>query len=349
MRITKRSQQFVTFLKQNLTTSKAVVVLHDNPDPDTLAAGLCLKKIFENAYKVPTTIVYGGIVGRAENRKMVQACGIQAQKVRNYKEDSDTFVAVVDTQPGVGNNVLEPTAKVDVVVDHHPRVRSTWKMPWVDVRPKYGATATIALEYLLAHNLELTKPEATALLYALKSETQDLGREASVADRRAYFYLFPKSDFNVLFQIANAEVTREYFQVLARALENAKIHNNVLVSALGEIEIADYVAEVADMLLRLKGVNWTFVLGRFKGAMILSMRTLQHDSDAGMVMKQVVEGLGTGGGHEMMAGGRIDEIKEVDGAEPMEEELSSRFLRALRKRSKGQELLDGPPANKPPQ
>ena len=41
------------------------------------------------------------------------------------------------------------------------------------MRPEYGATATLAAEYLLASGLRVTANEATALVYAIRTETLD--------------------------------------------------------------------------------------------------------------------------------------------------------------------------------
>ncbi len=341
MKIPKKSMRFVDFLKARFAGrgGRALIAVHDNPDPDTLAAALCLKRIFESSYGVEAVIGYGGIVGRAENREMVRLCGIPLERMARLDPKVFDYRATVDCQPGSGNLSLPPELPVDIVLDHHPRKPATRNIPWVDIRTKYGASATLALEYLLAHDLEPTRTEATALLYALKSETQDLGRESGPADRRAYFHLFPKADFSLLFDIVHAEVTKDYFRVLNRALENAKLHNDVLISSPGAVDLPDHVAEVADMLLRLKGIAWTLVMGRYNNQLFLSIRALRRDVDAGEIMQGLVDGLGNGGGHEMMAGGRVDLPSEGMTFEELETELSARFLKALRKRSPGAGLL----------
>lgn len=340
MRILKRSRQVIEFLKENLKDKKALVVMHDNPDPDCIACGICLKKIFEDIYNTPTTLVYGGVIGRSENKKMVVECNVPVKRIDSVKMDDFNFIVAVDSQPGSGNTALKPDHKVDMVIDHHPRKKTTKNIPWVDIRNNYGATATIAYEYCMAHNLEFNKLEATAILYALKTETKDLGVEAGPADKRAYLSLLPKSDFEILFNIVHAEVSKEYFLVLAKAMENARIHNNVLVTSAGEIKTPEYVAEVADMLLRLKGVHWTFVSGQCKNSLYVSIRTSNREANSGEIMQQVVEGFGTGGGHDSMAGGKIDKLPDNMTLEEMEEKLAQRTLRALKKRSQGEELLE---------
>ena len=53
---------------------RALLLPHDNPDPDSLAAALGLSKLLEREGMV-CTIGMAGIIGRAENRAMVRELG----------------------------------------------------------------------------------------------------------------------------------------------------------------------------------------------------------------------------------------------------------------------------------
>ncbi len=340
MRIKKRSREFVEYLKNRLgPEDRALVALHDNPDPDCIASGLCLKTIFERVYHVPTVLAYDGLLGRTENRKMVEVCGIDLEKVEDIDKDSFSFVATVDSQPSAGNTFVDDSFKVDMILDHHPRLSRKRNVPWVDIRLKYGACVTIALEYLLAHDIEPDNGLSTALFYALKSETQDLGREASSADRQAYFYLLTRANFKSVYSIVNADLSREYFRSVFSGLDHARIHKDTLVTFIDKVETPDYVAESADRLLRLEDIAWTLVMGLHDDNMHLSIRTARRDADAGEIMHRLLKGMGTGGGHEMIAGGQIS---GVDGERYMElyEKLSKRFLNLLHKRAPGSDLLE---------
>lgn len=339
MKATKRSRQFVEFLRGRMKKGKALIVMHDNPDPDCFASAMCLKRIFEQAYRTPTTLAYGGVIGRAENRKMLAECRIQVQRMDQIRLEDYSYTVTVDSQPGGGNTVLKSPSQADMVIDHHPRKATTRNIPWVDIRTKYGATSTITFDYCIAHGLDFSKNEATALMYALKTETKDLGAEAAPADRRAYMHLLPRSDFNSLYNITHAEVSKEYFIVLSRALEKARVHSDVMITTLGDIGTPEYVGEVADILLRMRGVDWTMVSGQYRNSTYLSIRTNDRVANSGEIMQQVLEGLGDGGGHDMMAGGCIKQVPEGMDTEKLDNELTGRLLRALRKRSQGSGLL----------
>ena len=51
---------------------QALILTHDNPDPDSIAAGVALAHLLEKLAGVHAIVAYGGIVGRAENAR---CCG----------------------------------------------------------------------------------------------------------------------------------------------------------------------------------------------------------------------------------------------------------------------------------
>jgi nanoRNase/pAp phosphatase (c-di-AMP/oligoRNAs hydrolase) len=109
----------------------------------------------------------------------------------------------------------------------------------------------------------------------------------------------------MLSMIQRGSVTIAYFQDLANALKHARIQGSVIFAALNEIDNPDILAELADLYLRREGTTWTLCSGVYRGKLWLSLRTSQSDAKAGTLMQKMVSGLGTGGGHDMSAGGQI--------------------------------------------
>jgi nanoRNase/pAp phosphatase (c-di-AMP/oligoRNAs hydrolase) len=160
-----------------------LVLTHDNPDPDALASAILLCNLLRRAFKQRATAAYGGIVGRAENREMVRSLHLKLSHVRHLNVRRYQRFALVDTQPRTGNNQLPDDVQPDLVIDHHPVRKPTLAAAFVDVRPTYGATATVMGEYLLAAGIRPTHGLATALIYAIRSETQDFSREFTGPDK----------------------------------------------------------------------------------------------------------------------------------------------------------------------
>jgi nanoRNase/pAp phosphatase (c-di-AMP/oligoRNAs hydrolase) len=321
------SSQFIEWLRGKGTV---LIVTHDHPDPDSLAAAMALKHLILVKTGQGATVAYGGVVGRGENRVMVEKLEIELVPLEGLDVHQYQVVCMVDTQPHAGNNSLPADCKIDLVIDHHPPRESCQECRWVDVRDDYGASATILFEYLLAQEVSLCTKLATILFYAIKSETQDLGREWSPADRLAYLYLLPLSNNRILFDIIHPEVPREYFAAFSHAIRNARTFGDVLVFNLYNIDNPDIVAEMADFLLRVDQVKIVLGMGRYQDAEILSFRTLLADIRAGEVMQAVVAGLGTAGGHGMIAGGQIrPAAPELSAQSDLEETLIERLLHCL--------------------
>lgn len=57
-------------------TSTILILPHNDPDPDAIASAIALRHLLQERLNVESTIVYRGIVGRAENRAMVRYRGL---------------------------------------------------------------------------------------------------------------------------------------------------------------------------------------------------------------------------------------------------------------------------------
>ena len=309
-----------------------LVLTHDNPDPDALASAQILTLLLSRAFKQKVTAAYGGIIGRAENREMVRALRLPFRHVRKLNFKSYAHFALVDTQPRTGNNQLPRGVVPDVVIDHHPLRKSTELALFRDVRPAYGATATILAEYLLASGLRPTHALATALVYAIRSETQDFAREYAGHDKEIYDAVFPQANHRLLARIQTPRLPLTYFSNLHEALERLETVDTLIVTHLGAVEQPDIVPEIADLLLRMEGKTWSLATGLFNDRIYLSIRTTNPRADAGTLMRRLLGRRGKGGGHGRTAGGWIDAAKL-----PLEErrrgqrEIAARLARELRK------------------
>jgi len=309
---------------------KIVIIVHDNPDPDCLASALALRHLFVMKINKEAVIAFSGMIARSENLVMAKELEIPLTPMGILDLAGYQVICMLDTQPGTGNNSLPPNTRVDIVVDHHPLRELTKQSRWVDVRENYGVTATIIYEYLLAQDVQIGTKLATALFYAIKSETQDLGREANRPDRDAYLRLFQLANKKLLYEITHPKLPKEYFLTINTALEHTKIFGKLLVATLGSIIFPEMVAEMADFLLRLESIETALCIGQYANEMVLSIRTIRHDLNTGEIIKRLVAGLGTAGGHGMMAGGKIDNVppdKEV--IQRLEQMLTERLLAEL--------------------
>jgi nanoRNase/pAp phosphatase (c-di-AMP/oligoRNAs hydrolase) len=336
-----RSREFSSgFLDWMRGKGRVLIVAHDNPDPDSLAAAMALKHLLIKTIGQPVTVGFGGIIGRGENQAMVRELEIDIVPLDRLDLDHFGVVCMVDTQPGAGNNSYPPGRPVHLVIDHHP-VRDPDCCRWSDIRPEYGACASILFEYLQAQQITFGTKLATMLFYAIKSETQDLGREGVRADREAYLQLLPLSNVHILFNITHPKVPREYFSSYNKAIANSRTYDGVLVFNLYEIDHPDIVAEMADFLLRMAGIEIVLGMGHYEETIFLSLRIQTHDVMAGDMIRRTVDGLGSAGGHHTTAGGQIRPIPANCRVQrKLQAILTKRLLTLLGRKSKrGKRLI----------
>ena len=307
-----------------------LVLTHDNPDPDALAAAMLLSRVLRTGLKQKVTTAYSGIIGRAENREMVRSLKWKLSHLRHLNLKHYRHFALVDTQPRTGNNSLPNDLVPTLVIDHHPMRKATTRAPLVDIRTAYGATATIVTEYLLASGLAPTRTEATGLVYAIRSETQDFARESPGPDKAVYDRFFPLANKRLLGKIQAAPLSQAYFRNLHEALKNLVTVDTLVISHLGEVEQPDIVPEVADLLLRMETKTWSLCTGLYSGRIYLSIRTTNPRAQAGPLMRRLIGRRGKGGGHSMIAGGWM--VPGSAGPVATQLSLGERFAKLLRKK-----------------
>jgi nanoRNase/pAp phosphatase (c-di-AMP/oligoRNAs hydrolase) len=319
-----------------------LILTHDNPDPDALASAFALLKLAESFNGLTARIGFGGFVGRAENRTMVRELGLPIIPTWAVSFEDIDKIALVDTQPGTGNNALPPDRKADVVLDHHPLRDDTTAAEFWDVRIECGSSSTLLTQYLQAAGVPLEGNLATALFYGIQSETQDLGREAGEGDIKASLALYPGTDRELISRIRYPSLPSPYFKSLHRSLERARTRGPVVVSYVGNLDYPDLVAELADFYLRYDGAYWSFCIGIFEEDILISIRTSLPDASAGRLLRKVIGDDGSAGGHGMMAGARvpIGHLSAED-VRLKSEELVNRFIKELGVQDeKGAALLD---------
>ncbi|MFH0822780.1 MAG: hypothetical protein V2B18_08500, partial [Pseudomonadota bacterium] len=258
------------------------------------------------AFGVRSVIGYGGLVTRAENQAMIHRLRITMKRLTRLNPSNYYGIALVDAQPGTGNNLITPRHDPPlIVIDHHPARKMSFKSPFHDIRPLYGATSTIVSEYIAAAGLTPTKQVANALLYGIKTDTHSLLRGASKPDFCAFNFLSPYTNPRVIGWIENPCLPQTYFADYHRGLSNTKLYRDVAVSYLHEVSAEAIIPELADVLLRISGICWSLCIGRYGSSLVLSLRSSSRKLMAGTVLLKLVGKAGSAGGHKEMAGGQI--------------------------------------------
>ena len=190
-------------------------------------------------------------------------------------------IATVDVQPHYFGGLLP---RVDLVVDHHPE-QPGYTAVFKDIRSDYGSTCTILTEHLRAVDVNISERTATAMLYAIKSDTLFFARQTNRVDLEAFSFLYPLADPALIRKMEGAEITLERLEHVTRALATSRLRNQVFSAFLGETTREDFIPYTADFLLQVEDVKWTIVSGIVGGQLIISVRNLGYSRNAGEFVK----------------------------------------------------------------
>lgn len=297
----ERPARLVTTLRA--LSGPLLVVAHDNPDPDAIASAIGLARIAESV-GVSADACHGGDIAHQENRAMVNVLDIRLRTFADVDLDDYDGVAVVDHSRAGVNNGLPAEYPVDVVIDHHPP-RGPVAGSFVDVRPTVGATSTLIAEYLSRLGIAPDRALATALSYGIRTDTKGFTRSTATDDFEAAAALLADADESVLERVESPSVSPETLRVLAAAIEHRDVRGAALATCVGEVSDRDALAQAADRLLGLDGVAVSFVYGYADGVIYGSARARGTDLDAGELLRDALDAVGSAGGHASMAGAQV--------------------------------------------
>jgi len=288
-----RVQQYQRYFED---ADRVLILLHNEPDPDALAAGLALRNLLR---RTRTTAIIGAMQGvtRPENLRMADLLDIQVEVVTADEITSFERIATVDVQPHYFGGLLP---RVDLVVDHHPE-QPGYTAVFKDIRADYGSTCTIFTEHLRAVDVNISERTATAMLYAIKSDTLFFARHTNRVDLEAFTFLYPLADAALIRKMEGAEITLERLDYVTRASQIGIMREQVFSSFIGEAPREDFIPYTADFFLQLEDVKWTIVAGIVGNTFILSVRNLGYSRNAGEFVKRWFGDVGSAGGHRAMA------------------------------------------------
>lgn len=270
-------------------------------DPDSLASAMAVKRLIWRKVK-SVTIGYFNEINRFDNLTMVRLLKIPLVKLDKIRISTFSKTALVDGQPH--HNKAFAEFNYDVVIDHHP-ITVPVAAPFVDIRPDYGATATMMTEYLRAAKIRPSKSLATALLFAIRVDTGNFESGVIDEDIKAFRYLFAQADINMLRKIEMADIGEEDLKYFQRALENKEIIGGKIFSHLGQVQSPDNLVLVADFFMRVHEIAWVIVSGVYKKTLVVVIRNDGFRKHAGTWANSAFGRLGSAGGRRSRARAEI--------------------------------------------
>lgn len=288
---TTAKERLREFLELFAKEDEVLVVI--NADPDALASAQAVRRLLR--YRVKSvTIAYPNEIRRLSNLAMIDLLKIQAERLQNVKTKDFSKKVMLDSQPT--HLPCFENISFDAVIDHHPPT-SGWQASFIDVRIDYGATATIMVEYLRAASMKPSMALATALFYAIKVDTHNFEKRASLADAISFRYLFNIANQNLVRKIELSELRLSELNYFKTALAAMKVSNKRIYTHVGRVRNPDILVIIADFLNQVHHISWAFVSGVYGDRLVVIFRCDGYKKNAGKLADKIFGRVGSAGGH----------------------------------------------------
>lgn len=313
------SEKLRRFYEQFSGNDHVLVVI--NADPDSIASAMAVSRLLWR--KVSNiTITHVNEINRPDNLAMLRLLSVSVVPNTNLDLGQYNKTVIVDSQPD--HNEFMKQLSPNVIIDHHPETNA--KAPFLDIRPTYGATASILTEYLLAARIKPSVKLATGLFYAIKTDTNAFKGQTLIEDVRAFQYLFRHVNIHLARKIEQADLRLEFLKYFKTALQTMRLRKGRVFVHLGPVVNPDVCVIIADFFMRIVSVTWSIVSGTYDKKLIVIFRNDGIRKNAGNVAKESFGQFGSAGGHKNMARA---EIALSDLAQQIDMKDEKKFLRWL--------------------
>jgi nanoRNase/pAp phosphatase (c-di-AMP/oligoRNAs hydrolase) len=300
------------------------VLIVVSADPDSLASAMAAKRLLRYRTK-KVCIVYPNEIRRLSNIAMMDLLKIQAERVKSINKDEYTKFIIIDSQPS--HNHFFDDITFDAIIDHHP-ISGEWQATFIDIRPDYGATASMMVEYLRTAGIKPSVSLATALFYAIKVDTRNFEKKAKLADAISFRYLFNIANQNMVRKIELSELRLSELNYFKTAFETMKVSNNRLYAHVGRVFNPDILVIIADFFNRVHQVSWVFISGIHGERLVVIFRCDGYRKNAGILAQKAFGAMGSAGGHREAARAEVP-LKNLD---KHDQDFNTQILRRLTRR-----------------
>ncbi len=273
---------------------------HNVPDPDAIASSFALQKLL--AIKgVKAEIVYENEIEKANSSKMLELFNIKLSLASEVETLGDEdWTVLVDGQKGNSNVTNLVTYEV-AVIDHHEYSGNNGYR-FEDVRSEIGACSTIITSYYLDNEIEIPRDVATALLYGIFMDTDNLTRGVTELDINMFYHLYSLSDINQINSLKGNQISQDDLKDYAKAFNNVEVYGQIGFLYL-ESGNDSLLGASSDIVVTIAGVNVVIAYSPRGTGIKFSTRSINNDIKANELVRFILEGIGFGGGHNSMAGG----------------------------------------------
>ncbi|WP_018663450.1 DHH family phosphoesterase [Heyndrickxia acidiproducens] len=300
-----------------LERDKVMIMGHKFPDMDAVGAAMGIRKVAEMNHIEGYIVLNPSEIDTSVRRLIDETKQYPELYSRLITPDEalemateETLLVVVDTHKSslvIDERLVRRIENV-VVIDHHRRGEDFIKNPLlVYMEPYASSTAELVTELMeyQPKNGKINMLEATALLAGIIVDTKSFTLRTGSRTFDAASYLRAQGADTVLVQKFLKEDLRSFIQ-RAKLVETVKFPLNGIAIAKGKedtIYNPVLMAQTADTILTMSGVDASFVIGRRNEDEVgISARSL------GKVNVQVIMEAMNGGGHLSNAATQLEGV-----------------------------------------
>lgn len=238
-----------TFKKLLSKGRRLTICTRNNPDSDSLASSLALKRIAEH-YNMDASICYTGSI---MNKTLINILGDEVSGVPELTP-SQNMIAFVDLLPAETTGKITPLMVIGHTLGNIEGIQCEYR----DIRTT-ETTSSIMIEYLKKLGIAIDKKLASLLLFAIRDKTKNLITNFTLEDLEAYWFIHKYVDMELLLSLEHPSVRLETFEDLSRAVDNKMIKGAYLFTTVGYVKDASTIPKVCRYMLDIEGVSTVLV------------------------------------------------------------------------------------------
>lgn len=287
---------------------------HNVPDPDALASTLGLRYLLEQK-GIRSEIVYESELEKANSLKMLELFGIELRLSSEVETlGKEDWTILVDVQKG-NTNVTDLVTDEVASIDHHEYMGDKGYQ-FEDIRPEVGACSTIIAEYFVENKIPVPRKIATALVYGIFMDTDNLTRGVASLDIDMFYSLYSQTDIALINDLKGNQITRDDLVDYATAFSTVEVYGELGFLRLDNANDS-LLGTASDIVTTISGVNVVVSYSIRDSGIKFSTRSINGKIKANNLVRFILDGIGFGGGHDSMAGGflpadKMDDNKNLD-------------------------------------
>jgi nanoRNase/pAp phosphatase (c-di-AMP/oligoRNAs hydrolase) len=294
---------------------------HNFPDHDAVASAYALQCLFDK-FGIKSFLTYDGEIQRDSLIGMINELGINIKNIRDYDMKKEDRIVIVDGCKG-NKNITDLVGDEIAVIDHHQVVQQD-DVIYNDIRPTYGSCSTIIYSYFKRMNMDVPRKAASALLIGLNMDTALLTRGVTDSDIEAYSGLYVNADVKLVNSILRNFIQVKDLEFYKLFINNLNVADRIAFCYFENGCNQNMLGILGDFCLALKEVEFVILCAKNEGKINFSLRSENPKWNCGIIIQEVLKGIGFGGGHEDMAGGIITDLSLFD-----KDDIYGKFMKTV--------------------